>query len=110
MSKFVLLYFKDDERADAWVGTSLFGGARVVGIYQDPHHKPCSCSDFNPKSNMSRNLRFHTKYGWPLHVKCGRISKWHRNGYGKRLFAALGRNLLSENQTPPQLRNPEGFK
>lgn len=107
MARFVLLYFKDDKRADEYVGVSLFTGARVVGIYQDPRHEPCKCTDFGPTSNMSRQGDLHKKYGWFVHKKCRRISKDHRKTYGTKLFQLFGTNLLPRKQTPNILRNPE---
>lgn len=110
MARFVLLYFKDDKRAEEYVGVSLFTGARVVGIYQDPRHEPCKCVGDHDWTKYPRMWKHHSKYGWPLHAVCGRIHKLHRACYGMRMFQVFGRNLLPENETPKSLRNPEGFK
>lgn len=110
MARFVLLYFKNDKRAEDYLGISLFQGARVVGIYQDPRHEPCSCSDFGPGSNKSRMGDLHRKYGWFIHKKCRRVSKEHRQMYGTRLFQIFGANILATDQTPKLLRNPEWWE
>lgn len=108
MAKFVLAWFKDDAEADWFADNNAPGETtiRVVGIYKDPTHKPCSCA--GDHSSVRQN-RFHSRYGWYVHGVCGRVSSLWRPNYGKRLFQVFGMNMLPRNQTPKSLQNPETF-
>lgn len=103
MARFVLLYFRDDEAAEEFTSFSEFKGLRVVGMYRDPHHKPCSCDGRQWKNN--RMWAIHKTYGYPVHKACGRISKNWRASYGRRMFGVFGTNLLPLNETPRIFRD-----
>lgn len=100
MGMFVLVYFKDDEKAKEFTQKST---GRTVGIYKDPLHSPCSCGGEQFKSTRTWSLsKIH---GWPVHTACGRVSPYFRSGYGKRMFQVFGRNLLPVSQTPKIFRD-----
>jgi hypothetical protein len=99
MSRFVLIWFKEDEDAENYVNSSVFAkGHRVVGMYQDARHKPCSCDNMTWINN--RMWGISKKYGWPVHHVCGRVSKTFRESYGRRMFQVFGTNLLDIKETP----------
>lgn len=103
MARFVLVYFKDDKAADEFVHFSEFKGQRVVGVYKDPQHSPCTCGEKQWRSN--RMWGINKNFGWPVHKGCGRISPHWRRGYGKRMFQVFGKNLLPLNETPTMFRD-----
>lgn len=103
MARFVLVYFKKDEQAQEFVNFAEFKGRRVVGVYKDPHHRPCDCGSDQWRSN--RMWGISKAYGWPVHKACGRISAGWRASYGKRMFQVFGTNLLPMNQTPKIFRD-----
>lgn len=103
MARFILLYCKDDKAADLFTHSLEDDQIRVVGVYQDPTHKPCDCKGDH---TSPRQNRFHSKYGWYVHGGCGRVSKLWRSNYGKRIFQVFGFNLLPREHTPKSLQNP----
>ena len=100
MPRFVLLYVKEDDAADHLIERCESGDviARVVGMYKDPQHSPCSCD--NSQWQITRMWGINRNFGWPIHQACGRISPFWRAGYGKRMFQVFGTNLLSLDKTP----------
>lgn len=100
MPQFVLLYVKRDDALQSLLERYEHGDmpARVVGVYKDPQHKPCSCGSDQWRS--TRMWGINKKFGWPIHLGCGRISPSWRAGYGKRMFMVFGRNLLPIEKTP----------
>lgn len=106
MARFILLHFKDDNESELFVSSIREDAAgRVVGIYQDPRHKPCSCNQAS--GHNVRGWGIHPKYGWWVHQICGRVGELYRASYGRRLHGALGKNLLPVEKTPNSLRNPQ---
>lgn len=103
MARFVLMYFRQDEDAEEFVALSTFAKRKIVGIYRDPLHKPCECGNEVFRNNRLWGL--HRIYGWPVHKKCGRISKGWRSSYGKRMFQVFGKNLLPWSETPKSFRD-----
>lgn len=106
--RMVLLYFSTPAAAEDFlnVATHLEAG-RVVGMYEDPKHRSCTCKSQPPRDYG--NGPHHKFFGWQVHPFCGKAGKWWRRGYGRRLFLALGVNLLDRDKTPTIFQSPEGW-
>src|SRR5687768_12537942 len=99
--RIVLLYFGDPDKAQEFIDSTP---ERVVAMYEDPKGKECKCRS----QRTERNREFgwgeqHPYWGWMRHNMCGRAGVWWRRNYGKRLFLALGVNLIRD-------RAPQIFK
>lgn len=106
MARFVLLYFGDDERAQAFIDSTR---TKVVGLYDDPRgDNLCKCKT-QSVTTTNRGWEMHAYWGWQLHPFCKRAGKWWRAEYGKRLFRALGTNLLPRENTPAMMQSPQGW-
>jgi len=104
--RIVLLYFGDPESAQRFIDTT---DQRVVGMYEDPKGKECRCKS----QRQGRALEFgwgeqHSYWGWQRHSMCKRAGVWWRRNYGKRLFLALGVNLLGD-KAPKIFQSPQGW-
>jgi len=103
--RIVLVYFSNPTDADNFVA---FTKERVVGVYEDPKGKTCTCkSQQNERTKEFGNGPQHPYWGWQRH-RCGRAGVWWRRNYGKRLFLALGTNLLGD-QAPKIFQPPQGW-
>lgn len=101
--RIVLLYFGNPDDAERFTHNT---SERVVGMYEDPKGKVCTC-----KSQPAKDHGWgeHHKYwGWQRHSFCGKAGKWWRRGYGRRLFLALGVNLLGD-KAPKIFQSPQGW-
>src|SRR3546814_16426585 len=90
--RLVLLYFGDEHKAQEFLDTT---DARVVGMYEDPKGKECRCK--SQRTARTKDFGWgehHTYWGWQRHSMCKRAGVWWRRNYGRRLFLALGVNLL----------------
>jgi hypothetical protein len=106
MARFVLLYFGDDDRADTFVESTRH---KVVGLYDDPRGPSvCKCKSQTPETT-NRGWTMHPYWGWQVHPFCNRAGKWWRAEYGKRLFRALGVNMLPREDTPSIMQGPQGW-
>lgn len=107
VSRFVLLFFKDDNDADGFLSDDfaqrVFNG-KPVGLYQVAPTKSCECRE--SKGQSTRGWGNHARYGWWIHKSCGRPGTLYRKSYGRRLFGALGNNLFPVDKTPNIMRNP----
>lgn len=106
--RIVLLYFGNPDHAQQFIDSDP--PVRVVGMYEDPKGKECTC---NTQRRDSRAKEFgqgdqHSYWGWQRHSMCGRAGVWWRRNYGRRLFLALGVNLLGD-KAPKIFRSPEGW-
>lgn len=101
--RLVLLYFGDPDRAQEFIDTT---DTRVVGVYEDPKGKVCTCK-LQPQKDWGWG-EHHPYWGWQRHAFCGRAGKWWRRGYGRRLFLALGVNLLGD-KAPTIFKSPQGW-
>ena len=102
--RLVLVYFNNPDSADNFVRDTP---ERVVGMYEDPKGRSCTCRSEPAKDyGLGEHHRF---FGWQIHHFCGKAGKWWRRGYGRRLFLALGVNLLPRENTPEIFRSPEGW-
>lgn len=102
--RLVLVYFGDPDKAQEFIDTT---DTRVVGVYEDPKGKTCTCRS-QPASKDHGWGPHHNYWGWQVHSFCGRAGKWWRRNYGRRLFLALGVNLLGEN-APTIFKSPQGW-
>lgn len=102
--RLVLVYFGTPEAADQFVAET---DVRVVGMYEDPKHRVCTCK-MQP-ARVYGTGPHHKFFGWQVHPFCGKAGKWWRRGYGRRLFLALGVNLLDRDKTPAIFQSPEGW-
>lgn len=104
--RIVLLYFGDPDKAQEFIDSTP---ERVVAMYEDPKGKECKCRS----QRTERNREFgwgeqHPYWGWMRHNMCGRAGVWWRRNYGKRLFLALGVNLIRD-RAPQIFKGPEGW-
>lgn len=105
--RIVLLYFGNPDKAQEFIDST---DVRVVGMYEDPKGKECKCS------TQRRDIRAkdfghgdsHSYWGWQMHFICGRAGVWWRRNYGRRLFLALGVNLLGD-KVPKIFQSPQGW-
>lgn len=102
--RMVLLYFGNPDDAERFVHNTP---ERVVGMYEDPKGKSCACKT-QPARDYG-NGPHHKFFGWQVHPFCGKAGKWWRRGYGRRLFLALGVNLLPRDGVPTIFQSPEGW-
>jgi len=103
--RLVLLYFSTPEAAEDFIETA---DARVVGLYEDPKGKTCTCkSQQNERTKEFGHAPPHPYWGWQRH-RCGRAGVWWRRNYGRRLFLALGTNLLGD-KAPKIFQSPQGW-
>lgn len=105
--RIVLLYFGDEEKAQEFIDTTP---QRVVAMYEDPKGKECQC---RTQRRDTRAKEFghgdsHDYWGWQKHSMCGRAGIWWRRNYGRRLFLALGVNLLGD-KAPKIFQSPQGW-
>lgn len=104
--RFVILYFGDEERAQRYVDTTE---RNVVGMYEDPKDKVCTCrSQQNSRTRDFGQGPRHNYWGWQKHAGCGKAGTWWRRNIGKRLFLALGVNLLGD-KAPKMMQSPAGW-
>lgn len=99
--RLVLLYFGNPDDAERFIHNT---SERVVGMYEDPKGKTCTCKN-QPAKEWGYGPH-HLYWGWQVHEFCGRAGKWWRRGYGRRLFLALGCNLLPKENTPEIFKTP----
>lgn len=105
--RIVLLYFGDEEKAQEFIDNPP---ARVVGMYEDPKGKECQCKTQrrDKRANEFGWGEQHSYWGWQRHSMCGRAGVWWRRNYGRRLFLALGVNLLGD-RAPGIFKSPQGW-
>lgn len=106
--RIVLLYFGDPDKAQEFIDST---DARVVGMYEDPKGKECQCKS-QRRDTRAKEFGWgeqHSYWGWQRHGMCGRAGIWWRRNYGRRLFLALGVNLLSRDKTPTIFQSPQGW-
>lgn len=101
--RIVLLYFGNPDDAERFLHNT---SERAVGMYEDPKGKECRCKNQPAKDHGWGE--HHNYWGWQRHGFCGRAGKWWRRGYGRRLFLALGVNLLGD-KAPAIFRSPQGW-
>lgn len=104
--RLVLLYFGDETKAQGFIDTT---DARVVGMYEDPKGKECTCK--SQRTERARDFGWgeqHSYWGWQRHSMCQRAGVWWRRNYGRRLFLALGVNLLGD-KAPKIFQSPRGW-
>jgi hypothetical protein len=104
--RLVLLYFGNPDDAERFVHNTP---ERVVGVYEDPKGKSCTCR--SQQGNRTKEFgtgQHHPYWGWQRHSHCGKAGTWWRRNYGRRLFLALGVNLLME-KAPKIFQSPQGW-
>lgn len=104
--RLVLLYFSDESKAQEFLDTT---DARVVGMYEDPKGKECTCK--SQRTARTKDFGWgpqHNYWGWQRHSMCGRAGVWWRRNYGRRLFLSLGVNLLGD-KAPKIFQSPQGW-
>lgn len=104
--RLVLLYFSDEDKAQEFLDTT---DARVVGMYEDPKGKECRCK--SQRTERTKDFGWgpqHEFWGWQRHSMCKRAGVWWRRNYGRRLFLALGVNLLGD-KAPKIFQSPQGW-
>lgn len=79
MARLVVLYFEDNEAAEAAMVETL--GASPVGLYGIPTQF-CTCP---PYEQNRRTNAFGAKYGWLVHRECGK-AKGHSQIGLKNLY------------------------
>src|SRR3546814_13961022 len=79
-------------------------------MYEDPKGKECRCK--SQRTARTKDFGWgehHTYWGWQRHSMCKRAGVWWRRNYGRRLFLALGVNLLPRDKTPTIFQSPQGW-
>lgn len=95
MPRYVLVEFESNEQAERFVAKTLEREAqgakyKVIGFFAKPRNF-CKCGPISD-SQYSKECSRGTKYGWMVHVKCGRPRKQ---------FSHSPRNLLDPTGTHP---------
>lgn len=104
--RIVLVYFGNPDDAERFVHNT---SERVVGVYEDPKGKECTCR--SQRAGRAKEFGWgeqHPYWGWQRHGMCKRAGVWWRRNYGRRLFLALGVNLLGD-KAPKIFQSPQGW-
>lgn len=96
MPRYVLVEFDNNAQAEQFVtkthaGTTAGKPYRVVGLFAKPRNF-CECGPLNERLQAAEVAR-GSKYGWMVHIKCGRP---------RRQASHSPRNLLDDPGTRPQ--------
>ena len=104
--RIVLVYFGNPDDAERFLHNT---SERVVAMYEDPKGKECTCRSQRTERTKDFGTGQHHEYwGWQRHGMCKRAGVWWRRNYGRRLFLALGVNLLGD-KAPKIFQSPQGW-
>jgi hypothetical protein len=105
--RIVLVYFGNPDDAERFLHNT---SERVVAMYEDPKGKECQCKS-QRRDTRAKEFGWgeqHPYWGWMRHGMCGRAGVWWRRNYGRRLFLALGVNIIRD-RAPEIFKGPEGW-
>lgn len=106
MSYLVLIYVNDEEKADELVKHHSKSNSlgRAVGLYALARKDVPTCAG-TCRGGWTKSETL----GWDICGRCRRASTMWRPGLRRRLFSALGLNLLARADTPVMIQNPRGW-